>query len=309
MIVNPGVIGIDISKHHLDLFDPAHGAERVVNSCGQSALLATRFAEAGAFVLFEATGCYDQALRRALTIAGVPFARVNPRQARDFAKAAGFLAKTDAVDARMLAAMAQCLRPPRQDPLDPERERLARLIKRRAQLVAMRQQERTRRSECHDSEIADSLEHHLAWLDATLGEIDRAIQQLIAGSPELRRQHRLLRSAPGIGPVVAAVLLALLPELGCRSPKTIAALVGLAPFNVDSGRFRGQRRIRGGRKAVRDALYMAALTAARSNSRFQRFYRNLLDAGKPPKRALLALARKLLVALNAILRDQTAFQP
>lgn len=309
MIIHPGVVGIDISKHHFDLFDAALGRpERLDNNAENAAKLAGRFAAGGSFVLFEATGAYDQALRRALQAAGVRFARVNPGRARDFARAAGFLAKTDQVDARMLAAMAQCLPPAAEAPADPERERLARLSKRRDQLVAMRQQERTRRRECLDEEMAETIADHLAWLDQAIAALEDKIKALIADSQTLSGDARLLRSAPGIGRVAAATLLALMPELGTRSPKAIAALAGLAPLNADSGLFRGKRAIRGGRKRIRDALYMAAVTAARSRSRFAAIYQSMLQAGKPPKLALIAVARKILVTLNAMLRDQTPFQ-
>jgi transposase len=309
MRIHPGFVGIDVCKHHLDIFDPALGGERVANTAASAAALAARFAASGARVLFEATGIYDEALRQALAAAGVSFSRVNPGRARDFARAAGFLAKTDQVDARMLAAMAQCLQPPPQPPADAQRERLARLSKRRDQLVAMRQQERTRRRECHDSEIAADLDGHLASLDQAIIRLERIIARLIDGDADLARAGRLLRSVPGIGPVAATTLIALLPELGSRSPKSIAALAGLAPLNADSGLFRGKRPVRGGRKRVRDALYMAAVSAARSSSRFAAFYKALRQAGKPPKLALIALARKLLISLNAIIRDQRPFHP
>jgi len=309
MIINPGVVGIDISKHSLDIFDAAlERSERVDNSAQTAAALAGRFAAAGAFVLFEATGSYDLALRRALEAAGVTYARVNPGRARDFAKAAGFLAKTDRIDARMLAAMAQSLRPAAQAPLDPDRQRLTSLSRRRDQLVAMRKQERTRRSACADEEMAEDINRHLAWLDKAIAALDHTIRELIGANSNLALAARRLRSVPGIGPVAAATLLALLPELGTRSPKSIAALAGLAPINVDSGTFRGKRSIRGGRKRVRDALYMAAVTAARSKTRFAAIYRGLVNAGKPPKLALIAIARRILVTLNAIIRDNAIFQ-
>jgi transposase len=308
MIIHPGFVGIDVSKHQLDIFDAAHGSERIANAGDAIASLVARLAAAGDVVLFEATGAYDQLLGGALAAAGVHFSRVNPGRARDFARAAGFLAKTDKVDARMLAAMAQALKPPCQPPLDPERQRLARLGKRRDQLVAMRRQERTRRSECADAEMAGDLDRHLAWLDAAILRLEGEFKALLDRSVTLNSAARRLRSVPGVGQITAATLLALLPELGSRSPKTIAALVGLAPFNVDSGKFRGDRSVRGGRKRVRDALYMAALAAARSNSRFADFYRALRAARKPAKLALIALARKILVTLNAIVRDNTQFQ-
>jgi transposase len=309
MIINPGVMGIDISKEALDVFDSSVGRpERMANAIVKIEELASRCAAGGIFVLFEATGRYDALLRQVLTGAGVSFARVNPAQARDFARAAGFLAKTDAVDARMLAAMAQCLRPAAQVPVSAGRERLALLHKRRDQLVATRQQERARRSECADSEIAADLDRHLEWLSTEIKAIDRRIRDLLAAEARLAQLQTLLRSAPGVGPVAATTLIALLPELGQRSAKTIAALAGLAPLNRDSGQHRGRRSIRGGRKRVRDALYMAALAAVRSQSQFQTTYGKLRKAGKPAKLALVAIARKLLVTLNAMVRDQRAFQ-
>lgn len=308
MIIHPGVMGIDISKETLDVFDAVGGHQRIPNDVAAIEVLVKRCVAEGLFGLFEATGNYDRVLRHALSAAGVPFARVNPCQARDFARAAGFLAKTDAVDGRMLAAMAQCLRPAEQAAIPTERERLCRSHKRRDQLVANRQQERTRRSECADVEIAADLDRHLAWLDAEIKAIERRIRELLAAEAKLASLQALLRSAPGVGPVAATTLIALLPELGHRSSKTIAALAGLAPFNRDSGRVRGRRVIRGGRKRVRDALYMAALAATRSQSRFRAEYRKLRAAGKPAKVALIAIARKLLVTLNAMARDQKAFQ-
>ena len=173
----------------------------------------------------------------------------------------------------------------------------------------MRQQERTRASECACPDTNADISRHLTWLDREIDTIEARIETLIAASTNLAAAADLMRSVPGVGPVTAAALLALLPELGARSPKTIAALAGLAPFNVDSGQCRGLRRISGGRKRVRDALYMAAVAASRSKSRFATFYKTLRNAGKPPKLAFIALARKILTTLNAILRDQIAFQP
>lgn len=307
MIIHPGYVGIDVSKAHLDIFDATRGARRVTNDPAAIAALVAALAP-GDTVLFEATGVYDRALAHALQAARLRYVRANPARARDFARAAGFNAKTDRLDARMLAGMAQTLQMNPEPPIDPARERLAALGKRRDQLVAMRQQERARRCECRDPESRADLDRHLAFLDAGIAEIDARIAAHIADNDGIARDARLLRSAPGIGPVATAVLLAGLPELGGRSPKTIAALVGLAPLNRDSGTYKGSRPIRGGRKRLRDALYMAALAAARSKTPLATFYKRLRDAGKPPKHALVALARKLLVTLNAMLRDQTPFR-
>ena len=308
MIIAPGFVGIDVSKNHLDIFDSATGLPmRLVNTTGALAELARDWAQRDAFVLFEATGRYDLDLRRALAMVGVRFARVNPARARDFARAAGFLAKTDAVDAQMLAAMAQSLQPPAAEAALAAREQLAWLNKRRDQLVANRQQERTRGRECPDLISRHSIAAHLAWLDAAIEAIEAQIAAAIAQHPELEHDRRLLASVPGVGAVTAATLLALMPELGRRSPKQIAALAGLAPFNNDSGIRRGRRTIRGGRKRVRDALYVAAFIAARHAPRFKAFFKTLTAAGKPRKLAIIAVARKLLTVLNAILRDRQPF--
>lgn len=306
MIISPDVAGIDVSKHHLDIFH-AGSASRIANTRKALTARVKAWAEAGVFVIFEATGVYDAALRKTLAAAGVAHARVNPGRARDFARAAGFLAKTDPVDAAMLAAMGAALRPPREPEPDMDRERLAALIRRRDQLVAMRAMERTRTSEAGDAFTREDTRIHLDWLDQRIRHLDDAIRQAARASLALRQQIALLRTAPGIGPVAAHVLAALLPELGQRTPKTIAALVGLAPINADSGQKRGQRMIRGGRKRVRDALYMAALAAVRCNMAFKAFYSRLRQAGKAPKLALIAVARKLLTVLNAMLRENKAF--
>jgi transposase len=205
--------------------------------------------------------------------------------------------------------MAQSLSFARERESDPEREALARAHKRRDQLVQMRQQERTRLTECDDASLRADIEAHRQWLDAQIARWDAEIARLVEQSGTLAQRARRLRSIAGVGPVAATTLLALVPELGALSPKKIAALAGLAPFNADSGQLRGLRRIRGGRKRVRDALYMAAVTAARHNPRLKPLYVRLRAAGKPAKVALIAVARKLLIIANAILRDQTEFKP
>jgi transposase len=306
MIIPPDVVGIDVSKHRLDIFH-AGSALHIANTPEALAGPVRTWTAAGAFVLFEATGVYDSVLRRALAEAGVQHARVNPGRARDFARAAGFLAKTDPVDAVMLAAMAAALRPAQAIAPEADREKLCARVRRRDQLLAMRAMERTRASETPDAFTREDIEAHLAWLDQRIGELDRLIREAVRHSDALNRRCALLRTAPGVGPVAAHVLTALLPELGHRSPKTISALVGLAPLNADSGQKRGQRLIRGGRKRVRDALYMAALAAIRSNPSLSDFYKRLRSAGKPAKVALIAVARKLLTALNAMMRDNKPF--
>ena len=307
MDIHPAVVGIDVSKDRLDIFDGK--AWSCANTPQAIAPLARRWAQAGALAVLEATGQYDRALRQGLEEAGCAYARVNPGQARDFARATGRLAKTDRLDAAMLAAMGRALPLRRAEPLSPPRERLGALHRRRDQLVAQRQQERTRLKGEADALIRCDLQAHLDWLDEAVAAMDRRIAEQITAEPALARDARLIRSIPGFGPVVTAGLLALVPELGQRSPKAIAALAGLAPVNHDSGQRRGQRTIAGGRKRVRDALYMAAVAASRSHSRFRDAYQRLRQAGKPAKLAFIAIARKLLVTANAVLRDQAAFQP
>lgn len=309
MIITPGFVGIDISKDHLDLFDGSVGRpERIANTQAAIDALAVRLA-AKVLVLFEATGRYDRRLRSTFAGAGIAFVRVNPARARDFARATGVLAKTDAIDARMLCAMASTLRPAPVPQPSPARETLAELTRRRDQLVATRKQERARRDETANPAIRADIEAHLAWLDDHVAAIETTIESCLATAPDLAAQARLLRSIPGLGPVTSPTLLALMPELGQRSPKTIAALAGLAPLNRDSGAFRGKRAIAGGRPRLRQALYMAAVATIRSRSRFATLYKTMTAAGKPAKVALIAIARKILVTANAVLRDKRSFQP
>lgn len=310
MTIAPGFVGIDVSKSTLDIFDAAIGhGERIANASVPIEALVERWRSKPVFVLFEATGRYDRLLQTALHQAGVSFARVNPQRARDFARAAGFLAKTDAVDARMLALMAERLRPNTEAAAQPDRERLRALHRRRDQLVHMRAQERMRLSEATDPEERRDIQCHITWLAGQIKTFDGRIRAHIATVQKLATLSKQLQKAPGVGPVAAATLLALMPELGARSPKAIAALAGLAPINRDSGSLRGKRSISGGRKRVRDALYMSALTAVRSSPHYGRLYKTFLAAGKPPKLAIVAIARKLLVALNAMIRDNAEFRP
>ena len=310
MIIHPGFIGIDVSKHHLDIFNATTQHVERIDNTAQAIISTFELLQADPIklIVFEATGSYDGSLRSALTSLQLPFVRVNPARARDFAKSIGLLAKTDAIDARMLAAMAQCLNLQADPADDPHRQQLALLHKRRDQFVATRKQELTRLAQADMAQIRDSLLDHLAWLEAAIASLDQHISLLIARHDSLEQRRRLMCSTPGIGRVISTTLLALLPELGQRSSKTIAALAGLAPFNRDSGLMRGSRQIRGGRRRVRQALYMAAVSASRSKSLFAETYRALRQAGKPPKLALIALARKILVTLNAIVRDQVTFK-
>jgi transposase len=296
-------VGIDVSKQYLDIFDEAVGVpERIANAAQAITQLVARW-RCDVLVVFEATGVYDLALREALRQAGIRFARINPARARDFARASGQLAKTDPIDARMLAAFARAMKPVTEQVATPARDALARLAKRRDQLVLMRAQEKNRRSEADDRAMAERIGRLIEVLDREIAEIEADINALIKAEPEISDDAQLMRSVPGVGPVACMQLIAQMPELGHVGPKQVAALAGLAPFNVDSGTHRGKRKIAGGRKRVRDALYMAALNAVRRADLFKAFYLRLRQAGKPAKLALIAVARKLLTILNAMMRD------
>jgi transposase len=301
-------IGIDVSKAHLDIYDDGTvKSERIANSKDAVAGALTGWPSAGLRVIFEATGSYDRVLRAALEAAGIAYVRVNPARVRDFARATGALAKTDAIDARLLASMGRALVLAPSQAADPLREKLARLHRRRDQLVAMRADEKKRLSLAEDDDVRASIATHIAWIDAEVRRLQRSIDGLVAGSAELAGLRKRLQTAPGVGPVTALTLIALMPELGQRSGKTIAALAGLAPFNNDSGAFRGQRHIRGGRRRVRQALYMAALAAIRKVPRLAMHYRNVVARSGHAKVGIIAVARKLLVALNAMVRTSQPF--
>jgi transposase len=307
MIIPLRCVGIDVSKKYLDIFDEGLGVpERIANATQAITQIAARW-RCDVLVVFEATGVYDLELREALSQAGIRFARINPARARDFARASGQLAKTDPIDARMLAAFARAMQPASEQAAHPARNALAGLAKRRDQLVLMRAQEKNRRSETDDRAMAERINRLIEVLDSEIAEIEADIKALIKTEQEIADDARLMRSLPGVGPVACMQLITKMPELGHVGAKQIAALAGLAPFNVDSGTFRGKRKIAGGRKRVRDALYMVALNAVRRADPFKAFYARLRQAGKPAKLALIAVARKLLTVLNAIMRDRKPY--
>ena len=308
MIITSRCVGIYISKHHLDIFDEGIGvSERVANTPHAITELVARW-RCDALVVFEATGVYDLELRAALRAADIRFARINPARARDFARASGQLAKTDPIDARMLAAFARAMRPPPSRSLRLPATPCA-TGKTARSTVLMRAQEKNRRSEAGDRAMVERICRLIEVLDHEIAEIEADISALITAEPEISDDAQLMRSLPGVGPVACMQLIAQMPELGHVGPKQAAALAGLAPFNVDSGAYRGKRKIGGGRKRVRNALYMAALNAVRRADRFKAFYAKLRQAGKPAKLALMAVARKLLTILNAIMRDRKAYIP
>lgn len=253
-------------------------------------------------VVCEATGPYHRKFVAALHEAGLTVSVVNPRAVRDFARAQNRLAKTDAIDAATLAEFGRCLQPRPTPRPEPVRQELAELVARRGQLVADRAREATRLEGLTLRSVLSGLRRHLRHLDAQIADLEKAIAHLIAATPVLRQAAARLQAVQGVGPATTAVLLADLPELGHGDKNRIAALAGLAPFNRDSGAFRGHRSIRGGRPAVRRALYMAALSAARANPILRAVYQRLRQRGKAHKVALVAVMRKLLLHLHARLQ-------
>ena len=307
MTLHPNFIGCDVSKDTLDLFDPESGRyRRVANQLEALQDFAASLEPGRDIVVLEATGHHDRLLRHALSARGIGYVRLNPVTARRFAEARGRLAKTDRIDARSLADFGATFRPQPDTPPCPQRERLAALARRRDQLVEIRARELSRAEE-FVPEIAADIDASIATLDARIAELEATIRRQVAASDELARQADQLMSAPGVGPVTALTLLAHMPELGRLSPKTAAALAGLAPFNADSGQKRGRRAIAGGRPRVRKALYMAALGAIRANQRFKDFYSGIAQRSGSKKVAIIAVARKLVTVLNAMLRDGKAF--
>lgn len=303
-------VGIDVSKTALDVaVRPSGEAWRCANEEVGIADLVTRLTPLQPQVIvLEATGGLERLVVAAMALATLPVAVVNPRQARDFAKATGRLAKTDALDAAALAHFAEAIHPTPRPLPDAQSQALAALVERRQQVVGMLTAEKNRWQQALPP-VRAKVAAHLQWLEQALKDLDRDLDQALRASPLWREHDQLLRSVPGVGPTVSLVLLAHLPELGQGSVKRIAALAGLAPLNRDSGAWRGSRAIWGGRRQVRAALYMAALVGVRHNPALRIFYARLLERGKPKKVALVACMHKLLTILHAVLRDRTPWQP
>lgn len=301
-------IGVDVSKDWIDVFHlQSQTREHIANTAPALARFARR--ARGALVVFEPTGPYGRPLRDALVRAGTAFACVNPRHARAFAEASGKLAKTDRVDAEVLAQMGRALDLAPTPPPDATRQRLADLVARRSDLVGAITREKNRKSAACDAWITREIAALIKVLQAHLARIDAAIRQLTTADASLAAQRLRLQSVPGIGPAVSAVLLARLPELGTRNPRAIATLAGLAPQADDTGKRRGQRHIRGGRADVRRALYLAALVASRFDPSIKAFRDRLQAKGKRTKVAIIACARKLLAILNAMIKNGTDYRP
>jgi transposase len=301
-------IGVDVSKDWLDLYEPGHGGWQISNGGQDLTAFARHAARVGAQVIFEASGGYDRPLCEALERAGARFSRLNSRQPRDFARAVRpQAAKTDRIDARLLAEMGAMLRPAPTEAVPAARRALQAQAARRRQLVEMRKQEATRLKQTADAEARADIRSHIRLLDRRILRVEARIAELVAEDESFARTEQCLRTAPGVGPVVAATLLAELPELGSLDRRAIAALVGLAPVARDSGMRRPPRAIAGGRPVLRRMLYLAALQASRRHPRFIAFRAQLEEQGKAPKQAIIAVARKLLTILNAMLKTRTNF--
>lgn len=298
-------VGVDVSKAALDVDClPVSAREQFSNDAeGINALVRRLKGSAVERIVLEATGGYETALASALAAAGLPVVVINPKRVRDFAKASGILAKTDRLDARVLAAFGQVIAPPVRALPDAAQRALAELLARRMQLVAMRAQEKARRGTVLPVARCD-IEQHITWLDKRIGKLDADLKERLRSADIWKEKVTLLDSVPGIGKVSLFTLLARLPELGSLNRAQIAALVGVAPFNDDSGKRRGSRYIQGGRAEVRGVLYMATLTATRCNPAIKQFFDRLIASGKPFKVAMTACMRKLLTILNVVLKNK-----
>jgi transposase len=302
-------VGIDISKARMDVavrplgtvFSVAH------DDAGMAALIERLRSPLPALIVLEATGGLEAMVVGALAAAGLPVVVINPRQVRDFAKATGRLAKTDAIDAQVLAQFAEAVRPTVRPMPDAHTQALAALMTRRRQVLDMLTAE-TNRLGSAPRRIRREIQTHIRWLERQVAKLDDELRQAIHSSPVWREKDDLLQSMPGVGPVLATTLLASVPELGTLNRRQIAALVGVTPVNRDSGTLRGKRMVWGGRAAVRAVLYMGALVAARHNPVLKAFYQRLRQAGKASKVALTACMRKLLTMLNAMLKHRTPWR-
>jgi transposase len=307
----PTFVGIDVAKDRLDVHlrpsDQAFALGR--DGAGLDALVERLTALTPALVVLEATGGFEVAVAGALAAAGLPLVVVNPRQIRDFARATGRLAKTDRLDAEAIARFAEAIQPAPRPLPSTAAQALGELVARRRQLVEMIASEGQRRRQTRAARLHRRIDAHLSWLQKELSALETDLDDAIRSTPAWRETEDLLASVPGIGKTSARMLIAELPELGSLDRRKIAALVGVAPLNRDSGCWRGRRMVMGGRASVRTALYMPTLTAIRHNPPLQAFYRRLIGRGRPAKVAITACMRKLLVILNAILRDHTPWQP
>lgn len=299
-------VGVDVSKSSLDLNVLPGGQAQIFPNDDRGVTQLVKFLRKidPTLIVFESTGGLEMLAVSSLVERQLPVVIINPRQVRDFAKATGKLAKTDAIDAGTIARFARDIRPEIRPFKDEQTQALTALNTRRRQIVDMLVAEKNR---LHTALKPNrkSIEQHICWLEKALSDINGDIDQMIKQSPTWRKNDKILQSFKGVGPVTSATLLCALPELGSLDRKKIAALVGVAPLNCDSGKYRGRRRIMGGRAEVRRSLYMAAVAALRYNPTIKSFYDRLIDAGKPPKLALTACMRKILVTLNAMMKNRS----
>ncbi len=304
-------IGIDIAKRHLDVHSHTEGVNGRFNNDNKAiASLVRQLIKLNpTCVVIEATGGYEAMLVAELHLAKLPVSVVNPRQVRDFARATGRLAKTDSIDAEVLALFAQAIKPRLTPVPDVTTQAIRRLVVRRRQLKAIYQAEANHTEHARDKFIVRSIGRILRTVKTELDKIERKLQEVIAASPIWKIKADLLESVPGLGKTTAAALLAELPELGSLNRRQVAALVGVAPINRDSGMMRGKRTTGGGRRSVRKALFMPTLVAIRHNPKIEAFYIHLLANGKAKMTAVVACMRKLLITINAMLRDQTQWNP
>lgn len=306
----PSYIGLDVSKSYIDLHQlPQESAARFeYGQEGIAKLLSFLKRRKPALIVIEATGGYETKVAAELASAGLSVAVVNPRQVRNYARALGILAKTDTIDAAVLARFAQDIRPEARKLPEPEERTLKAYVARRRQLVDMLVAEKNRLARAASKSVVASLKRTIKFIQSQIDDLDTEIKSTIQNSPLWRAKDDLLKSVPGIGDKTSCTLLAQLPELGSLDRREIASLVGVAPRNRDSGTLRGKRMISGGRKSVRNALFMATTAARRFNPAIKTFYLRLRAAGKSYKVALVACMRKLLIILNAMLKNQTAFK-
>lgn len=304
-------VGIDVAKAWVDVAVRPTGQQyrvRTDEAAALARLVEDLHALAPTVIVVEASGGYEHPVVGACAAAGLPIVVVNPRQVRDFAKALNRLAKTDALDAEVLALFGERVQPPRRPLRDAETQALGELLLRRRQLIDMLVAERHRRAPATARRVIESLDEHIRWLESRIREVDKDLKAAVQASPVWRVKEHLLRSVPGLGVTTALTLLCELPELGQLSRREIAALVGVAPLNRDSGTQRGRQTTWGGRSTVRTALYMATMTAVRCNPVLRTFYQRLRAAGKRPKVARIAVVHKLLTIVNAMVKHHTAWQ-